>query len=83
MQESDATVPVDDFIMEATSSVAVAIRVDASQYFVDEKEICNKVIHSVMQKDSQMYARTYSAFVEDTLHVLFDFIFQESSESAL
>lgn len=51
MQESDTTVPADEFIMEATWAVAVAIRVDASQYFVDEREICNKVIHSVVQED--------------------------------
>ena len=51
MQKSDTTAPADEFIMEATSSVAVAIRVDASQYFVDEREICNKVIHSVVQED--------------------------------
>ena len=51
MQKFDITAPADEFIMEATSSVAVAIRVDASQYFVDEREICNKVIHSIVQED--------------------------------
>ena len=50
-QESDTTSPVNEFILEATSSVATAIWVDAGQYFVDEREICNKVIHSVVQED--------------------------------
>lgn len=51
VQEIDTTTSSNEFIMEATSSVAVAIRVDASQYFVDEREICNKVIHSIVQED--------------------------------
>ena len=46
VQEIDTTTSSNEFIMEATSSVAVAIRVDASQYYVDEREICNKVILS-------------------------------------
>ncbi len=50
-QESDTTSPVNEFIIEATSSVATAIWVDAGQYFVDDKELCNKIIHNVVQDD--------------------------------
>ena len=50
-QESDTTSPVNEFILEATSSVATAIWVDAGQYFVDDKELCNKIIHNVVQDD--------------------------------
>lgn len=51
VQEIDTTTSSNEFIMEATSSVAGAILVDAGQYYVDEREICNKVIHSVVQED--------------------------------
>ncbi len=51
MQESDTTAPADEFIMEATWAVAVVMLSEASQYFIEDNETNEKLIHGIVQED--------------------------------